>query len=165
MQTLRKVPNLNLLGSALTPHPMPCMARIGLARREFVIEDEERPLPVTVWYPAQEGVEETTYVHDPSWLRMPIVKQPGHAIPDGTIELSDAPYPLVIYSSGNMWYRQAAAYLAEHLASHGFVVMAADHTGNTLAYLAVSGALYTNSIVNSMAYRPMRHSASNRLRG
>jgi predicted dienelactone hydrolase len=122
---------------------------------EFVIEGEERPLPLTVWYPAQEGVEETTYVHEPEFATvLPTVEQPGHAIPDGTMELSGAPYPLVIYSHGNMWYRHAAAYLAEHLASHGFVVMAADHIGNTLAFNATTGAPFIESIVDALANRP-----------
>ncbi len=40
-------------------------------------------------------------------------------------------FPLVIYSHGNGGLRYVSAFLTEHLASHGFVVMAPDHTGNT----------------------------------
>ena len=36
------------------------------------------------------------------------------------------PYPLVVYSHGFSSNRQGGAYLGEHLASHGYVVIAAD---------------------------------------
>ena len=38
----------------------------------------------------------------------------------------DGPYPLVIFSHGFSSTREGGAYLGEHLASHGFVVVAAD---------------------------------------
>ena len=37
-----------------------------------------------------------------------------------------APYPLVVYSHGFSSTREGGAYLARHLASHGYVVVAAD---------------------------------------
>jgi len=40
--------------------------------------------------------------------------------------------PLVVYSHGFLSDRSGGAYLAEHLASHGFVVVAATHPGTTL---------------------------------
>ncbi len=40
-------------------------------------------------------------------------------------------HPVVVYSHGHQGYGEAASFLAEHLASHGFVVVAPDHTGNT----------------------------------
>lgn len=104
--------------------------------REFVIDpDSERPLPLTVWYPAlnPDAVpEEVTYVYD-NFVSIEGFSQPGHALSDAAPDDSAAPYPLVILSHGTAGYRYALSYLAEHLASHGFVAFSADHTGNTLA--------------------------------
>lgn len=41
------------------------------------------------------------------------------------------PFPLVVYSHGNGGLRYVSAFLTEHLASHGFIVVAPDHVGNT----------------------------------
>ena len=41
------------------------------------------------------------------------------------------PYPLALYSHGSSGQRFVASGNAELLASHGFVVAAPDHTGNT----------------------------------
>jgi predicted dienelactone hydrolase len=38
---------------------------------------------------------------------------------------------VVLYSHGHQGYAEASSFLAEHLASHGYVVAAPDHTGNT----------------------------------
>ena len=54
----------------------------------------------------------------------------GAAARDAAPDLSGGPYPLVVYSHGAYTWRQQAAYLMEHLASHGFVVMATDHEDN-----------------------------------
>ena len=102
---------------------------------EFVVEpDSERPLPVTVWYPAfnPDGVpEETTYAID----YPPIIPGPqfvsGHAIRDASPNVENAPYPLFIHSAGHWTYRLAYPWFAEHVASFGFIVIAVDHTGDT----------------------------------
>ena len=105
--------------------------------RDFVIEDPERPLPVTVWYPAQQpgdAEDSITYGehYAPLFPDMPIA---GQAIRDAAPDFSGEPYPLVVFSHGNGFTRLQSVYLLEHLASHGFVVAAADHTGNNLANL------------------------------
>ncbi|MDJ0847382.1 MAG: CocE/NonD family hydrolase [Myxococcota bacterium] len=55
------------------------------------------------------------------------------ALPSRTLETSvwfskdaDGPSPLVIYSHGFLSERQEAAYLAKHLASHGYLVVSPD---------------------------------------
>ncbi len=40
---------------------------------------------------------------------------------------SAGPYPLIVYSHGFSSMRRESVYLAEHLASHGYVVVAADY--------------------------------------
>jgi predicted dienelactone hydrolase len=107
--------------------------------RDFVIEpDSERPLTITVWYPAlnPEGLpEETVYeMAAASSIRFAFPDQTdwgirGRAIMDAQPDAADAPYPLVIYSHGAGAWRQMSTYFVEHLASYGFVVIAPEHPG------------------------------------
>lgn len=94
----------------------------GVGRQELTLEDTTRPtaanksypgapsrtLKTTVWYPAEarplEGIRPGA---------APLVKAAG-------------PFPLVIYSHGFMSFREEGTYMAEHLASHGYVVMGAN---------------------------------------
>ena len=71
-------------------------------------EIPERVLETRVWYPAQNRPLE--------WLRpgpRPLARQA-------------CPAPLVIYSHGFMSFRKNGAYLGEFLASHGYIVAAAN---------------------------------------
>jgi predicted dienelactone hydrolase len=52
---------------------------------------------------------------------------------DATLDARGGPYPVVLFSHGNGGMRTQSVYLTEYLASHGFVVAAPDHVGNTLA--------------------------------
>jgi predicted dienelactone hydrolase len=45
--------------------------------------------------------------------------------------VAPGPFPLVVYSHGNGGLRYVSAFVTEHLASHGFIVVAPDHVGNT----------------------------------
>ena len=51
----------------------------------------------------------------------------------GPLARGGAPYPLVVHSHGFMAFRTSEAYLAEHLASHGYVVAAADYPLSSMA--------------------------------
>ena len=56
------------------------------------------------------------------------------AVRDARVRGSDAPpsgWPLVVFSHGNSATRFGYTYLCEMLASHGFIVASADHTGNS----------------------------------
>ena len=61
--------------------------------REFIMTDEERPLNVTVWYPAlnPDNVEETTLYNLGLFFNVE-----GHAIRDAEPDTGGAPYPLVV---------------------------------------------------------------------
>ncbi len=103
--------------------------------RDFVIEDPDRPLPSTVWYPALNptGVEETHIYTDIiiKWdAGIPADITPtemGHALQDAAPDMSGGPYPLAIVSPGYGDFRPEYAHLTEHLASYGFVVIVPDH--------------------------------------
>ncbi|MBW7865103.1 MAG: dienelactone hydrolase family protein [Candidatus Hydrogenedentes bacterium] len=52
----------------------------------------------------------------------------------------DGLFPLLLFSHGNGGLRMQNAFWCEHMASHGYIVMAPDHTGNCAATF-VDGAL------------------------
>ncbi len=102
----------------------------------FVGEDVDGPLDIRVWYPAlnPSGVEgDITYVMH--WKAeglgltydQTLVNIAGHALNDAEVNLSGAPYPLVVLSHGHNSESPFYAWLAEHISSYGFVVIAPDH--------------------------------------
>ncbi len=66
-----------------------------------------RPLDTEVWYPAA-------------------APPTGTALRDAPLDTSGAPYPLVLYGHALQDSRTGEAYLAEHLASRGYIVAAVD---------------------------------------
>ncbi len=54
--------------------------------------------------------------------------------------IRDGEFPLLLFSHGNGGLRMQNAFWCEHLASHGYIVMAPDHTGNC-AVTFVNGEL------------------------
>jgi predicted dienelactone hydrolase len=117
----------------LLPGPYP----VGVTGVVFVDGARERPLRTEVWYPAADSARDlppapiTDFV-DPSLA--PLLADstvPLVAVRDAAIS-PDAPFPLVAFSHGNGGIRFQNTFQVERLASHGFVVVAPDHTGNTL---------------------------------
>lgn len=85
------------------------------------------PLVVEVWYPAapRPGAEAVPYEAGP--LRLP-----GAVPRDQPADVRDRPWPVVAFSHGFGGLRLQSLFLTEHLASHGFVVVAPDHAGTSL---------------------------------
>ena len=80
------------------------------------------------WYPAlnpQGLAEQNTYEVVTHYPDTPT--ESGQALDDAAPNQEQGPYPLVVFMHGTGDYRLEMAYLAEHLASYGFVVMAADY--------------------------------------
>ena len=105
----------------------------AVGTRDFVVKIGERTTPITVWYPAVNPngkPEEITYSMDVGDQGLPQYPVLGNAILDASSDMSGAPYPLVVWSHGAYLYRQTNVYLAEHLASQGFVVVAGNHEDN-----------------------------------
>lgn len=118
---------------------------------EFTIPDADgdRPLPITVWYPAQNPDDEPqqhTY-------RYGVLTTEGRALLGAPADTSDGPYPLVLFSHGNSGFRLQSLFLTEHLASWGFVVIAPDHTTNTLTD-SLQQAAFLQDLPLNYAYRP-----------
>ncbi|NNC80118.1 MAG: hypothetical protein HKN94_08205 [Acidimicrobiales bacterium] len=91
--------------------------------------ESDRPLTVDIWFPLEPGStgDPQQYTLLPGvYYESPLAVA---ATPD-TIAGSD-PYPLVIYSHGSGGLRYIHSDYTEAIASHGYIVAAADHTGNT----------------------------------
>jgi predicted dienelactone hydrolase len=58
------------------------------------------------------------------------------------------PHPLLVYSHGFMSNRHGGSYLAEHMASHGYVVVATDYP---LTHYGAPGGPYADDVVNQPA--------------
>ncbi|MBL6975781.1 MAG: hypothetical protein ISR64_08635 [Deltaproteobacteria bacterium] len=97
--------------------------QVGTTSFNFFDWARLRLVATTVWYPANPlGQPKATYL---------VVIQ-GNAYSQASPDLGDAPYPLVLFSHGFRGTAVQSITFTEHLASHGFIVAAMDHAGNTL---------------------------------
>lgn len=107
------------------PDPsLPGTYPVGVTELTFIRESnttgEERILKTLIWYPADESARDH-----------PVEPSLGGVI-DAEMAADGAPFPLVIFSHGSGGIPQQSTYYTGHLASHGFVVAAPPHPGNTL---------------------------------
>jgi predicted dienelactone hydrolase len=111
---------------------------VGVRTLQAVDHDrDDRPLPVEIWYPAAEtyaGQDVARASCDRYELLpgMPALAQ--QAVRDAA--LRPDVYPLILFSHGSFAHRRQSTFLCTHLASHGYVVAAVDHTGNTASETA-----------------------------
>jgi len=118
----------------VSPPDEPGPYQVG--RRVVQLEDTSRGRPLTadVWYPA----DDVTGAAPAIYQFIPGIELPSpSAFADAPLS-AEGPFPLVVYSHGSGGLRYVAAWFTELLASHGFVVVAVDHTGNT-ALDAITG--------------------------
>ena len=100
------------------------------------ITSAPRPLVLEVWYPAtlsaafDKNTPKATY-SDVTRLQKPFELQ-GEAYRDA-VPVSEGQFPLMFLSHGFTGYRTQMFYLAEHLASHGYMVVGIDHKDSTNA--------------------------------
>jgi predicted dienelactone hydrolase len=109
------------------PHP------VGVRSADLVDAGRGRRLTVEVWYPAapeyrRHDVDPTTCDRYELLAGFPVVTQ--DAVRDATP--AGGEFPLVLFSHGYGGHRRQSTFLCTHLASHGYVVAATDHTGNTI---------------------------------
>jgi len=105
----------------------------GIGVTSLEVESSGRTLPIEVWYPAAQGGAPEQYVVKIGVLELARFDSPHAARRDAPLDRRGAPFPVVVFSHGNGGIRIQSVYLTEWLASHGFVVAAPDHVGNTLA--------------------------------
>ncbi|MBO87509.1 MAG: hypothetical protein CL927_19340 [Deltaproteobacteria bacterium] len=94
---------------------------------EDVIEPG-RTLPIDIWYPAEPGSE--AGATPAAYPLLGSIALPSTQAYDG-LPVADLDAPLLIFSHGYGGIRIQSTALMEALASHGFVVASAGHTGNT----------------------------------
>ena len=102
---------------------------VGHQRRELFDENREnRPLPYDVWYP----VDAADAQAEPRTI-YPLQGSAGltaeRAVDD--LPVARASLPLLVFSHGSRGTNTQSVLLMETLASHGFIVVAPEHTGNT----------------------------------
>jgi len=96
---------------------------VGTFGYNFFDWERLRSVPTTVWYPAKpSGQTKATY----------LALIPGNAYTNAPPDTSAAPYPAVLFSHGFKGVAAQSITFTEHIASHGYVVIAMDHSGNTL---------------------------------
>jgi predicted dienelactone hydrolase len=120
-------------GSAAAPWSVAALGApgphgVGYAVQEVVYTEplggSARRLRLAAWYPSTAGTSGAEIRYNGAFLRSGAVA--GAPVAPGA-------FPLVLYSHGHQGFAEASSFLAHHLASHGHVVLAPDHTGNTLA--------------------------------
>ena len=89
---------------------------------DYASSEGTRTLRLAVWYPSSDTEGEAPRYNG-------LLESEG-ALLDAALA-SGGPFPVHVYSHGHQGYAEASGFFMEHLASHGFVVAAPDHTGNT----------------------------------
>lgn len=99
-----------------------------------------RPLTLEIWYPAvKDPAQQKTSYKNQSRSGASFQLQ-ASAMRDVPVRKGDEKYPLVVLSHGYTGYRTIMFYLGEHLASHGYIVAAIDHTDSTNAEIDMKTA-------------------------
>jgi predicted dienelactone hydrolase len=135
----------------------PRYARVGdfaVGVREFTLEAATRPLQVRVWYPAEADAGKEPTLDYPFVLTFTVS---GQAYRDAPVSMTNAPFPLVVFSHGSGGTHVLHLWLIEHLASRGFIVMTADHPRNDVAATVGDGFNFLGArqdFAQSYALRP-----------
>lgn len=84
--------------------------------------DEPRTLRLAVWYPTPDTTGARSFYRD--LLPRDGIWADASAAP--------GPFPVLMFSHGSTAFAEQSVFLTEFMASHGWLVVAPDHTGNTL---------------------------------
>ncbi|HCC46363.1 MAG TPA: hypothetical protein DEQ32_18320 [Gammaproteobacteria bacterium] len=119
---------------------------VGTRQFSWIDQSRDHEMPVDVWYPATNAHAGEDFDPD-KMARYEIVPGLGessqHAVMNA--ESESGCFPLVVFSHGYGGERRQSTFFYTHLASHGFVVAAMDHVGNTIINM-ISGQSKTGDI-------------------
>jgi predicted dienelactone hydrolase len=110
--------------------PLPYAARgphtVGMRHMQTGGDD---PLDLTLWYPAEGAADTVRYRYAMKTFlgQVTVATYTGQAATDAPFDRTAGPYPLLILSPGFSMTGSSFAWLAEHLASYGFVVVSPEH--------------------------------------
>lgn len=108
-------------------------------------QKQDREMLLELWYPAESTLPTGVAAKPATYDNVTKSHQPfsiqANALRDAKAK-TDQKYPLVVLSHGYVGYRTLMFYLAEHLASHGYVVAAIDHPQSTNAEVDAIKAPY-----------------------
>src|SRR5271157_4529521 len=115
-----------------------------------------RHLIARVWYPAVAvaGAEKAPYIREPNEFAQKstyraFVDVKTNAVTDAPLAKSKDPFPVLVYQPGGGTQRFIGTFETEELASHGYVVVSADHPGFSETVLFPDG----------LAFKPDQHLA------
>lgn len=120
-----------------------------LSSADFVSR-KDRQLTLEVWYPAtpKRQAKTTSYKNVTRSGRNFELAATAYR---NARPISDKSFPLIVLSHGYTGYRTIMYYLGEHLASHGYIVAAIDHTDSTNAEIDFTnnaGAGFISTLLN-----------------
>jgi dienelactone hydrolase len=121
------------------PGPFGAGVRVVTYTKPSVVDPmQNRVLTDTlIWYPtADAGAPSPAY----------------NAILNASVDDSGGPYPVVLFSHGSCGFQGQSIFLTSILATHGFVVIAPPHPGNTIGDFPNCGTFQAQ--VNSVQERP-----------
>jgi predicted dienelactone hydrolase len=116
----------------------------AVGRTTFAVVDpdrDDRTLLVDAWYP----VDPDDAAGPPSVYDLIFTGIVSDVAFDEPPVSAEGPFPLVVFSHGNNGIRFQSYFLTEHLASHGMIVVAPDHSGNTAWDLLFPGTPFETS--------------------
>jgi len=157
------------------PYPVGCRTFVFVdPSRMDVATERPRQLVTEIWYPAGDEVRGKPAVRFSSFL-LGKAEEAAAVLErfrvnitlsqvDERFEMSavrDAEkrpgrFPLIVFSHGNGGIRMQSIFLTEHLASHGYIVAACDHTGNAAVAPLPEGLVTINarSSIKAVEDRP-----------
>jgi len=95
--------------------------------RTLYMEQDQRKMPVMVWYPAEPPAEGGGHLYN--------TKIRGSAVLNAPVSRGGAPYPLLLFSRGLGECGCMSVYYTENLASFGYVVVAPDHRDSMMCHI------------------------------
>jgi predicted dienelactone hydrolase len=123
---------------------------VGVQTIQVTDEERGRTLEVDVWFPLADDTAGEP--HRYSFITGDYYESPRAISADAAAIASDGPFPLVVYTHGSGGLRYIHSDYTETIASHGYLVVAADHAGNT----AIDQFLQTEDDRATIAYNRPR---------
>jgi len=97
------------------------------ASRMNVQGDGPRPLVTEIYYPSRDAAVDGVPREVVQVLGLDVTEVPAYR----DVAPAGGPFPLLVFSHGNLGIRIQSTGFYLHLVSHGYVVAAVDHQGNT----------------------------------